>query len=282
MAYDEILYEVSDPIATITMNRPEFLNAFTQTMGVEIRQAVAEAERDPRVVGIILTGAGRGFCAGADMKMLANIGQDGEREGGNVADPTRVDEVAVGEESWGDDLRGTYTYFMSVPKPIIAAINGPIAGMAVPIALSCDMRFMAKDAVLTVAFSQRGLIAEWGVSWLLARLAGTGAALDLLMSSRKVTGEECERLGIVNRAIDGDVVKVAREYIEDLAAKCSPTSMAIMKRQVYQQMHAGLGHAERESQQLMLESFGRPDSAEGVQSFLQKRPPKFQRLPIDG
>jgi len=282
MAYDEILYEVSDPVATITMNRPEFLNAFTQKMGVEIRQAVAEAERDPRVVGIILTGAGRGFCAGADMKMLANIGSDGEREGGDVADPSNVDAVQVGEESWGDDLRGTYMYLMSVPKPIIAAINGPIAGMAVPIALACDLRYMAKDAVLTIAFSQRGLIAEWGVSWLLPRLAGTGAALDLLMSSRKVTGEDCERMGIVNKAIDGDVVKVAREWIEDVAAKCSPTSMAIMKRQVYQQMHAGLGPAERESQQLMLESFGRPDSAEGVQSFLQKRPPNFQRLPLDG
>src|SRR5580765_4801641 len=114
MGYDEILYEVSDPVATITMNRPEFLNAFTQKMGVEIREAVAEAERDPRVVGIILTGAGRGFCAGADMKMLANIGQDNSSEGGgggDVADPSRVDEIAVGEESWGDDLRGTYMYF---------------------------------------------------------------------------------------------------------------------------------------------------------------------------
>jgi enoyl-CoA hydratase/carnithine racemase len=286
MAYDEILYEVSDPVATITMNRPEALNAFTQKMGVEIRKAVAEAERDPRVVGIILTGAGRGFCAGADMKTLSGIsggdaGAGGDGGGGSVADPTQADDIAVGDPSWGDDLRGTYMYLMSVPKPIIAAINGPIAGMAVPIALACDLRFMANDAVLTIAFSQRGLIGEWGVSWLLPRLAGSAVALDLLMSSRKVDGVECERMGIVNRAFDGDVVKVAREYIEDLAAKCSPTSMAVMKKQVYQQLHAGLGPAEREAQALMVESFGRPDFAEGVQSFLQKRPPKFQRLPIE-
>ena len=178
-------------------------------------------------------------------------------------------------------MRGTYTYLMSVPKPIVAAINGPIAGMAVPIALACDLRFMARDAVLTVAFSQRGLIAEWGVSWLLPRLVGSGAALDLLFSSRKVDGAECERIGLVNRAVDGDVVEVAREYITYLAAHCSPTSLAVMKRQIYQQLHAGLGRAEREAQALMVESFGRSDFTEGVRSFTEKRPPTFRRLPIE-
>ena len=190
-------------------------------------------------------------------------------------------DTEVGDASWGDDLRGTYMYLMSVPKPIIAAINGPIAGMAVPIALACDLRFMSRDAVLTIAFSQRGLIAEWGVGWLLPRLVGSGAALDLLFSSRKVDGAECERIGLVNRAIDGDVVKEARDYIEYLAAHCSPTSLAVMKRQVYQQLHAGLGPKEREAQALMVESFGRPDFGEGVRSFTEKRPPNFQRLPID-
>jgi len=279
MTYDEILYDVDDPIATITLNRPEALNAFTTRMGNELRAAVGEAERDPRVVGIILTGAGRGFCAGADMNMLSGIssGDDGEErpsERGGV-------ETEVGDASWGDDLRGTYTYLLSVPKPIVAAINGPIAGMAVPIALACDLRFMTRDAVLTVAFSQRGLIAEWGVGWLLPRLVGSGAALDLLFSSRKVDGAECERIGLVNRAVDGDVVEVAREYIAYLAAHCSPSSLAVMKRQIYQQLHAGLGPAEREAQALMVESFGRPDFTEGVRSFMEKRPPAFRRLPIE-
>lgn len=283
MDYEQILYEVADPVATITLNRPEFLNAWTNQMSLEVKHAVGQAERDRNVVGIVLTGAGRGFCAGADMKMLSGI--SGGDAGGQSA-PTEAaradDDVDAGDPTWGDDLRGTYTYLMSVPKPIIAAINGPIAGMAVPIALACDLRFMANDAVLTIAFSQRGLIAEWGVGWLLPRLVGTGAALDLLFSSRKATGVECERLGLVNRAVDGDVAKVAREYIEELAARCSPSSMAVMKKQVYQQLHAGLGPKEREAQQLMVESFGRPDFAEGVQSFLDKRPPNFQRLPVDG
>ena len=277
MGYEQILYDVDDPVATITLNRPESLNAFTTQMGIELRAAVGEAERDPNVVGIVITGAGRGFCAGADMKMLSGIS---EGTAGSASPAQSAADVDAGDPSWGDDLRGTYTYLLSVPKPIIAAINGPIAGMAVPIALACDLRFMASDAVLTVAFSQRGLVAEWGVGWLLPRLVGTGAALDLLFSSRKVSGVECEKLGLANRAVDGDVVEVATSYIKDLAAHCSPTSLAIMKRQVYQGLHAGLGPKEREAQQLMAESFGRPDFTEGVQSFLQKRPPKFQRLPL--
>jgi enoyl-CoA hydratase/carnithine racemase len=279
MDYEQILYEVDDPVATITLNRPEFLNAFTSRMGVELRHAVGEAERDPKVVGIIITGAGRGFCAGADMKMLSGI-TDGSAASGESPVESAAD-VDAGDPSWGDDLRGTYTYLLSVPKPIVAAINGPIAGMAVPIALACDLRFMASDAVLTVAFSQRGLVAEWGIGWLLPRLVGTGAALDLLFSSRKVDGAECERLGLVNHAVEGDVVATAKAYINELAERCSPTSLAIMKRQVYQGLHAGLGPKELEAQQLMVESFGRPDFAEGVQSFLQKRPPKFRRLPTD-
>ncbi len=246
-------------------------------MGLEVRHAVGEAERDRRVVGIVITGAGRGFCAGADMRRLSAVSS-----GKHQAEELPTDLASdPGDPSFGEDLHdGTHTYLMSVPKPIIAAINGPVAGMAVPIVLACDLRFMAQDAVLLTAFAQRGLIAEWGISWLLPRLTGTAVALDLLFSSRKVTGAEAARLGLVNEALPAkDVLGHAQQYVRDLAATSSPASMAIMKRQVYQQMHAGLLAAEREARQLMLESFGRPDFAEGVQSFLERRPPRFGRLP---
>ena len=274
--YQEIIYEVDDPVATITLNRPQALNAWTDRMGAEVRHAVAAAERDPRVVGIVITGAGRGFCAGADMNTLTAI-SDGGR---GVAEQPAELASDPGDPAAGDDLRGgEYTYLLAVPKPVVAAVNGPVAGMAVPFVLACDVRFMAEDTVLTTAFAQRGLIAEWGLSWILPRLVGTAAALDLLFSSRKVTGVEAAALGLVNAALPREqVLAHAQDYVRGLARTSSPASMAVMKRQVYQQVHAGLFPAEREARRLMVESFGRPDFREGVRSFLDKRPPHFERL----
>jgi enoyl-CoA hydratase/carnithine racemase len=151
--------------------------------------------------------------------------------------------------------------------------------MAVPIVLACDLRFMNQDAVLTTSFAQRGLIAEWGISWLLSRLVGPSVALDLLFSARKVSGTEAAQLGLVNRALPVDeVVPAARDYIVELARNCSPTSIAVMKRQVYLDLHRGLGNATMDAARLMHESFGRPDFVEGVQSFVQRREPAFPRV----
>ena len=273
--YDEILYEVDDPVATITLNRPDQLNAWTNRMGEEVRHAVATAEADAAVVGIVITGAGRGFCAGADMKTLTSITQGGSL----AADEGHELPPAPASQPRPTDLDGEYTYLLGCPKPVIAAINGACAGMAVPIVLSCDVRFMADDAVMLTAFAQRGLIAEWGLSWLLPRVVGSGRAMDILISSRKVSGTEAAEIGLVNKALPAEqVLPHAQDYVRDMAARCSPASISIMKRQVYEQLHAGLGPAELESRRLMVESFGRPDMKEGVQSFLEKRPPSFERL----
>ncbi|MET0825226.1 MAG: enoyl-CoA hydratase-related protein [Acidimicrobiales bacterium] len=270
--YSEILYEVHDPVATVTLNRPEARNAWTPTMEMELRDALTKAVDDPAVVGIVLTGAGRGFCAGIDLRLL-------EAYSAGDRDVLVADHVGLPGEEWSDDLRGPYTFLLSVPKPVIAAINGPVAGMALAIILACDLRFIAEGARLSTTFAERGLVAEYGLGWLLPKLVGPAVAMDLMLSARTVTGPEAVELGLANRAVPGDeLLDTARAYVADLAARCSPASMATMKRQVYTHLHAGLGAAEQESRRFMLESFERPDAAEGVRSFLKKRPPRFPRL----
>ncbi len=272
--YEQILYQVEDPVATITLNRPKALNAWTQRMAAEVKHAIARAEADPEAVGIVITGAGRGFCAGADLGDLRDI-SEGER---GVADLGAL-RADPGDPEVGADFRGTYTYLMSVRKPVIAAINGPVAGIAVPIVLCCDLRFASENARFTLAFSKRGLVAEWGSAWLLPRIVGPSHALDLLFSSRMVDAEEACRIGLVNRVLPADELLLAtRRYVADLAAGCSPTSLRIMKRQVYQQLTRDLGPSEKEAIALMVESFDRPDFREGVTSFLEKRPPRFGRV----
>ena len=270
--YQEIGYEVADPVASITLNRPQALNAWTTRMGAEVKHALAQAEADARVVGIVLTGAGRGFCAGADLNDLKDIS-----EGGRQAETPPELAADPGDPAM-TSFRGTYTYIASVRKPVIAAINGPVAGMAVPIALACDLRFASDRASFTTSFSRRGLVAEWGISWLLPRLVGTAHALDLLFSARRIDAAEAERIGLVNRVVPHDeLLPYVRAYVEDLAANCSPASMEIMKRQVWQHWAWALDAAEQEAVRLMLESFGRPDFREGVMSFIEKRPPRFPR-----
>lgn len=270
-AYEEIIYDAADPVAMITLNRPQALNAWTPQMSGELHDALRRATLDPAVVGIVITGAARAFCAGADLRMLA------AKESPPAS--TKPPGTRNSRDSKRDDFSGQFTALLAVPKPVVAAINGPIAGMAVALALACDLRFMANDALLTTSFSQRGLIAEWGLSWLLPRLVGPAVALDLLYSSRKIDGREAARLGLVNAALPTDeVVEHSRQYVIGLAERCSPTALSIMKRQVYEQLHAGLGDAERDAGRLMRESFERPDFREGVSSFLEKRPPLFDRL----
>lgn len=273
--YEQIIYEVDDPVATIKLNRPAQLNAWTNRMAAELKHAVAEAEADERVVVIVLTGEGRGFCAGADLRGLQAIG-----EGDRGSEDALSDFAASpGDPDMDESFHGAYSYLMSVRKPIVAAVNGPCAGMAVPISLCCDIRFASDKAVFTTAFSQRGLIAEWGISWTLSRLVGPAHAMDLILSARKVDAAEAERIGLVNKVLPHDeLLPHTLDYAREMATMCSPTSMAIMKRQIYQDLTETLAHANKESFDLMVESFDRPDFKEGVSSFMEKRSPKFGRI----
>jgi enoyl-CoA hydratase/carnithine racemase len=265
--YQQIIYTVEDPVAIITLNKPDRLNAWNRQMESEVKHAIRAAERDSAVVGIVITGAGRGFCAGADMQDLAAI--QANSGGANIAT----------YDSDGGDFDGRFTWLLAVKKPVIAAINGPVAGMAVALILCCDLRFIAEDAAIITSFSHRGLIAEWGVAWLLPRMVGTGNALDLLFSSRRVLGTEATQMGLAQKVLPtGEVVAHSVAYIQELAAHAAPMSLAIIKEQIYTQLVATLGQSEIAAREEMTASFARPDFQEGVNSFVQKRLPQFARL----
>jgi enoyl-CoA hydratase/carnithine racemase len=276
--YQDILYEVNDPVAIVTMNRPDVLNALTGRMMAEMRHAFAAAEKDPAVVGIVLTGAGRGFCAGADMGGL-NATASGE---GGVREDLSGLEADPGNPDMGPNFDVTYSYLMALQKPLIAAINGPCAGLGFCYACLADMRVVERQAKFTSAFSQRGLIAEHGASWILPRLIGPGRALDLLWSARKFTGEEAKELGLAERLVEqGESLQVAIDYIKELASVVSPTSLKVIKAQVYRHLNMELGDAMKESNEWMAESLVREDFKEGVRSFMEKRLPEFKRVGED-
>jgi len=256
---ETVLYSVAEGVATITLNRPDRLNAWTREMGEGWSSALERAARDPEVRALVVTGAGKGFCAGADMSLLESIG-------GGAA--------VVGEER-----RVLPTEAIEVPKPVIAAVNGACAGLGLVVALCCDIRFAAAGAKFTSAFARRGLIAEYGSSWLLPRLVGTARALDILLSARVFLAEEALEMGLVNRVVAAEaVVGAATAYARDLVASCPPGSMAVIKRQVYRHSATDLETAVQESIQLMEESLTTADFKEGVASYVEQRPPRFQPL----
>ena len=274
--YEEIIYEVEEPVATITINRPARLNALTARTQVEIKHAMIAAERDERVVGIILTGAGRAFSAGADMRSLAEIA---ERRAVDQDQTLAQLEAECRGREVDPEFRVTWSFIPSLKKPVIAAVNGPCAGMSTAIATMCDLRFASDSAVFTTSFSQRGLVAEHGLSWILPRLIGPAKALDLLWSARRVDAQEAERLGLVDRVVPGDeLLPTTRGYIEDLARNSSPASIMIMKRQVYLHLMKPLHEAMEDTNRLMAESLTRDDFREGVASFVEKRAPAFPRV----
>ena len=252
---------VKEGVALLTLSRPDRLNAWTAEMERLYFRMLAECAASDQVRVIVLTGAGRGFCAGADMQELQALGENGL--GSAPADHDRLPQ----------------TFPLSIPKPILAAINGACAGIGLVQALMCDLRFAAEDAKMTTAFSRRGLVAEHGISWILPRLIGPARALDLLLSGRVVLGEEAAALGLVNRVLPAEaLLEQTLAYARELAVQCSPASMATMKRQIYADLDRSLPEALAGADRLMLESFTAPDFVEGVASFVERREPTFAPL----
>jgi enoyl-CoA hydratase/carnithine racemase len=270
MAYAEILYDVSDRIATITLNRPEKLNAWTDQMGTEVRHALLAAEGDGNVRVIILTGAGRGFCAGADMSLLKQAASSGVNRRPIPPQPE------PSKNGGRPDFQRRYSYFPSIKKPILAAIHGPCVGLGFVLSLYCDLRFASDAARFGTAFARRGLIAEHGIAWILPRLIGPAHAMDLLLSARMIEASEAARMGLINRLVSVDqLIPEARAYAKELATMSSPRSMGVIKQQVYNAMMETLEEAIIAADEAMFESFGSEDFKEGVAHFLEKRVPSF-------
>jgi enoyl-CoA hydratase/carnithine racemase len=271
--YEDLIYESKDGVALITLNRPRALNAFTAAMGQSLEQAVAAAATDGEVRVIVLTGAGRGFCAGADIKLLQKIvPKQRVTQAQNVKHDFRS---GLGPDV-GPHYGGRFGYLLQCHKPVIAAINGPAAGLGLVLALYADIRFIGSEAKVTTSFAQRGLIAEHGISWLLPRLVGPAHALDLLLSARKVRASQAERLGIVNKVFPQDIfLQEVMSYALELARTVSPRSMAVIKAQVWKAMHQNFSDALATADAEMQKSFGSADFKEGVAHFVEKRAPAF-------
>ena len=253
-----VLAELTDSVLLLTLHRPEVLNAWNGAMEDRYMRLLEAADDDPRVRAIVVTGAGRGFCTGADMNGLKHVG---ERTEADLIKPVPRDLP------------------LHLRKPLIGAVNGVAAGLGMVQALYFDVRFGSRDARFTTAFARRGLIAEYGSSVLLTRMIGRSRAADLLLSGRMVGADEAHRIGLLDHVVDGPVAEAAVDYAADIAAHCSPRSLAVIKRQLLHDDDFDYPSAAARSETLMLESFHTADAAEGIGSHLERRPAEFPALP---
>ena len=259
--------DVKDGIATVTLNRPERMNAWTAQMGVELNEHLVRCDEDDAVRAVVVTGAGRAFCAGADLERGGEtFAGGGASDAGGAGAPARPRRTI---QPW------------EVRKPIIAAINGAAVGVGLTLPLQYDMRVAANDAKLGFLFVRRGVMTELSSTWILPRLVGIARAADLLLSGRIVLGAEAAALGLVNEAVaTADVLPRALEIARNIAENCAPVSVALTKRMIWE--HLGgpppLEVAKREAKALW--ALGRmADAREGVQSFLEKRKPRWSLSP---
>jgi enoyl-CoA hydratase/carnithine racemase len=273
MPTEETLYNVANRVATITLNRPDKLNAWTALMESEVRSHMENAERDDEVRVIVLTGAGRGFCAGADMSLLSAVAERGLDDRGRKH---VLHNEGNRREGVPADFQKRYSYFPAIGKPVIAAINGPVVGLGLVITLYCDLRLASDASRFSTTFARRGLIAEYGMAWMLPRIIGIANALDLLFSARTIDAAEALRMGLVNRVLPHETfLEKVQESAQELASTVSPRSLRIIKRQVYEATSQPLAEAFDISVREMMACFRTEDFKEGVAHFLEKRPAAF-------
>jgi len=275
MNFAEIIYDKSDRIATITFNRPEKMNAWTPTMGGETRTALLDADRDPTIGAIIVTGAGRAYCAGADMGGLSEIssGRASATGGGSGPSPDQEEWLRAQRP----DYRNQYAYVLGLSKPVIGAINGACVGLGFTTCLYQDIRIASENARMGLIFVQRGLAIEHGSSWMLSRIIGVARAVELAVTGRLVDAEEALRIGLVHRVVpQARLIDTAREVAGHIANNCSPLGVSEAKKLVWRHLFTDLATAIREDDESMTMMTRSEDFKEGVRAFIEKRPAKYQ------
>lgn len=259
-AEGDIVAELKGAVLVVTFNRPEAANTFTVASEHAYGDILEQADADPDVRAVVVTAKGRVWCAGADMGDLARLV----------------------EEAGGFDVtlhKRRRDFPLALRKPLVAAMDGAAAGLGMVHALYADVRFGGPRAAFLTAFAQRGLAAEYGISWLLPQLVGRSRAMDLLISSRKVGAEEAYRIGLLDHLVtEGDVLEAAVAYATGLAETCSPMSMADIKKQVNDDSEGSFSDSYDTADALMRSRMDSADFAEGVASYTERRAPRFAPL----
>jgi enoyl-CoA hydratase/carnithine racemase len=264
--------DIADGIAVLWLDRPHRMNAWTGRMHAEYRWCLARADDDPAVRVIVVTGKGRAFCVGGDAEALQGHVSKGGYDPGT---PAHMASPGYGTDPWFD---ASFAYHFGLSKPVIAAMNGPAAGVGLALACFADLRFAAAGAKFTTAHGKLNLPAEYGLSWLLPRMIGLTRANELLLSSRVFLAEEAERLGMVNAVYASDqLMSRTLAYARDLKDTVSPDSLRQTRWQIYRDLHRAVGPAVEESESLIRQMMKHPDYREGVAAFLDKRPPRWDR-----
>jgi len=264
------LYEVDGGIATICLHRPHRMNAWTGRMHTEYRHCVEAANNDSSVRAIVVTGSGKGFCVGGDSQAL-----NGHVKKGGY-DPGTPDKLPTPGYGIAPEFDESFAYHFGLQKPVVAAINGPAAGVGLALACFADIRFAARGIKMTTAHGKLNLPAEFGLSWLLPRMIGLGKANDLLLTSRIFMSEEAEELGLVNKVFDAEsLMEETYKYVSNMIKKVSPDSLRQTRWQIYRDLHRDVGTSVSESERLIREMMKADDYAEGVKAFIEKRPPAW-------
>ena len=261
--YEHILVSREDGIGTVTINRPDKLNAFYGSMRQDIAAAVRELAQDAAVRVLIITGAGRAFCAGADIGYMKDL-----LERNDTANFTALVEAG----------RAVVTVIRETPKPVIGSMNGPAAGGGANLALACDLRIASEQASIGQTFSKIGLHPDWGATFFLPRLLGPSRAFELFASGEMLGAEDALRLGLFNRVVPHERLQAeTRALAAGLAAK-PPIALALAKKAVYASESHSLADMLDLELEHQLRCFKSRDAREGFAAFLEKRSPSFQGL----